>query len=235
VEISTSISYGYPKPYNTCEKGRLEVHNIPVSDTRQLRNKWTNEVGSAFERWKSILRHNVHLYQFLTRRINSIPVLRTLFVRSGLARRDEFSMPADLLHHQLMDQEQIVDLSEELIRETKRTSENAGAKFLLVFLPNKEYDPAFPAGYSRNVGYGKDAYDIARNFPWNTRSSEYLQRMTKKEGIEFLDLLPVVREAHKRSEHFFYPGDEDHHLGPKGHRLAAEALFKHLHNLAWLQ
>lgn len=234
VEICTSVAYGYPKPYYTYDNGQLTVHNIPVPDTRQLRNKWTNEAETAFERLKSRLRHHLHLYQLVTSRLNSVPALRAFFIRAGLAGRDDFVLPADVPRYQLMDHEKKMDLSDALLREMKRTSERAGAKFLLVFLPNKEYEAAYRVGYDQMVGYGRDAYDISANFAWNTSSSEYLRRMTRKERIELLDLLPVVRAAHRRGEQFYYPGAEDHHWSAAGHRITADAIDARLRELGWL-
>jgi lysophospholipase L1-like esterase len=234
VEICASLSYGYPKPYYTYEQGRLTVHNVPVPDTRKLRNKWTNEADTAFERLKRWLRHHVHLYQLVTSRLNSLPALRALFVKAGLARSDDFILPADIPRYQLTDQEKKMDLSDALIREMKRTAEKAGAKFLLVFIPNKEYDPGHPVGYSQMVGYGKDAYDISTNFPWNSSSSEYLHRMARKERIDLLDLLPVVRSAHRQGVQFYFAGPEDHHWSAAGHRVAADAIYDRLAALGWL-
>ena len=235
VEICTSISYGYPKPYYTYDNGGLTVHNIPVPDTRTLRTKWMTETDGPFDRLKSWLRHNLHLYQLVAGRLNAVPAIRTFFVRAGIARKDSSSLTVDLPKYQLTDHDKQMDLSDALLREMKRASERAGAKFMLVFLPNKEIEPGYDVGYSRMVGYGRDAYDISANFPWNTASSDYLNRMTRKEKIHFLDLLPVVRAAHRRGEQFFYPGPEDHHWSAAGHRIAADAIFDRLIELGWLR
>ncbi len=235
VEITSSISYGYPKPYYTYENGSLVPHNIPVPDTRQLRNRLFGEPDRPVDRLKSWLGRNLHIYRLITGRMYAVPAFRAFFQMTGPARHDREGMYADLPDYKLTDSEKIMDLSDALIREIRITSEKAGAGFMLMFQPNKEYEPGYPVGYGQMVGYGKDAYDIAANFPWNTSSSEYLQRMTRKEKMELLDLLPVVRAAHRRGEQFYYPGVEDHHWSEAGHRIAAEAIFERLDRLGWLK
>ncbi|NIP95377.1 MAG: hypothetical protein GWO24_18805, partial [Akkermansiaceae bacterium] len=71
-------------------------------------------------------------------------------------------------------------LSEALIREVRRVSNEAGAEFLLVFIPEKE-----------NTG-GKPGYEGANDAAEgsNTYYSGYLEEFTSANAINYLDLLP---------------------------------------------
>jgi hypothetical protein len=61
------------------------------------------------------------------------------------------------------------------------------------------------------------------------RAFERISRgICTKKQVGFLDLLPVVRKAHREGKIFYYPGSEDHHWTALGHRIAAEAILQYL-------
>ncbi|GAB4483835.1 MAG: hypothetical protein OHK006_06270 [Thermodesulfovibrionales bacterium] len=216
-EISHSVNYGYPKPFFSLEEEKLVLHNVPVPDTRETRRKAFEEPETVLGKAKKFLRHHTHTYPFLAKRLNSIPVVRDFLLRAGLA--DEFTSALPGIRQMTLDQKKIRPLFESLVMEMKNVSAEAGAGFLLVFIPEKETTPGAPLRYP---GVTEEAAER------NTAFSRYLAGFAAEKRIPLLDLLPIIRERHGRGETLYTAGSYDHHWTPAGHRAAAEAL------LAWL-
>jgi lysophospholipase L1-like esterase len=221
-EISNSIMYGYPKPYFFLDNEKLIVRNIPVPDTRETRRKAFEEPDSRFGRLKRFLRYNSHAYQFITGRMNSIPLLRSLFLKTGIA--EEFTTELPGIPRFALNPDMLQDLSDALILEIASISEKAGADFLLLFIPQKEQYEGMPSAYKGLKGDEAD---------WNTRVSHYLKGFTSENRINFLDFLPTVRMHQARDVHLYNPDKHDHHWTPLGHRAAAEAIYEWLKENGW--
>jgi hypothetical protein len=213
-EISTSLSYGYPKPYFSFDGDSLVVRNIPVPDTRETRRKAFDEPDTVFGKLKKFLRHTTHTYPFIVGRLNSISALRDFFLKTGLA--EEYTRVLPGIAEVRLNPERIQNLSDALIKEARRISAGAGADFLLVFIPKKEETPNNSLGYE---GVDADARD------WNSKVSAYLSGFTKQNDMNYLDLLPRVREIHAKGENLYTGKQYDHHWTPRGHAMAGIALY----------
>jgi lysophospholipase L1-like esterase len=222
--IMYAIMYGYPKPYFSFEGERLVVRNIPVPDTRETRRKAFEEVDTWFGKVKKYLRYNVHTYQFIVNRLNSIQSLRRFFLTIGIA--EEFTKELPGIPHLKLSPDKVQELSDGLIGETKNASESVRAEFLLVFIPKKENNRHNSLRYKE---VKEDAYD------WNTRVSKYLRAFTSENNINYLDLLPIIRRHHERGEHLYTPEEYDHHWTPLGHKVAAEAMYEWLKEKGYLE
>jgi len=222
-EISNSVMYGYPKPYFLLNDGKLLLKNVPVPDTRETRRKAFDMPQSLFGKLKSFLRHNVHSYQFIVGRLNSIKPLRRFFLEVGLA--DEFTTVLPGITPHTLDPEKVQDLSNALILQIEKLSHAAGAEFLLAFIPQREQkkDPM-----SRDIRRDQEAYR------WNTKVSKYLETFTVENHIAFIDLLPYVREYEGKDLDIYNTGNFDHHWTPLGHRLVADTIFSWLETNDWV-
>lgn len=223
-DISVSVMMGYPKPFFAFNGDRLVARNVPVPDTRETRRKAFDKPDTVFGRLKKFLRHHIHTYQFITGRLNSIPTLRNFFLKVGLA--EEFTTALPGVPEYRLKSEKVLPLFNALIKEIKQVSEEAGADFLLVFIPEKEQDPENLVGYS---GIREGAFER------NSEMSLYLSQLTSDNNMKFLDLLPIIRQHHNRGKHIHTPEEYNHHWSPLGHRVAADAIFERLKKTYFVQ
>jgi len=216
-EISQSISYGYPKPFFGLEGDELVLGGVPVPDTTETRRKGFNEPQTAFGKLKKFLRHHTHTYPFFARLLNSIPGIRRLFVRIGLAEEYTRALPG--IPYKRINPDKVRELSDALIREIQRVSTGeAKAEFLFMLIPIVEQDPG------RTIGYEGDI-DWDERYAENTRNSAWYEAFTKKYGMRYLDLLPATRSSHLQGIRVYNPDKDDHHWSAAGHRMAADALY----------
>jgi hypothetical protein len=103
-------------------------------------------------------------------------------------------------------------LTEVLLAETRRASEEAGARFGVVIIPNKEEvlnDGPRPAGLD-------GAWDFQQ-------SLERIDAICGRLALSCLDLVRPMRDSHVPADDFYIP--DDGHLTDRGHALvAAETL-----------
>jgi hypothetical protein len=222
-EISSSVSYHYPKPIFMLEDGRLILNNVPVPRTTETDRKAFADPPTLFGKVKKFLRYHTHSYNFITRRLNSRPEWRLLLINLGLAEEYTTAFPGiPLLKNDPRDVERILF---GLLQEMKGTAEKAGAKFLLVLIPAKEQGEPGGTPYQ---GARKQAYDD------NTYRSRRLREFARTAHIPVLDLLPLTRERHKRGEVLYWLDAKDHHWTPRGHQVAAEAIYDFLKQERWI-
>jgi lysophospholipase L1-like esterase len=60
-----------------------------------------------------------------------------------------------------------------------------------------------------------------------------LAEMCNKLGIDYLDLLPVMKEESSQGKLLYFPRDA--HWNAEGHRIAAREIYKDLTGRGWLQ
>jgi len=225
-EIATSNNHGYLKPVFLLEGGMLVLQNVPVPDTAETRRKRFGSPDSFFGSVKKYLRHHLHSYQFIVGRLNSIPAMRKAILAAGIGE-DYSWMYKDVPVFILADQEKIMDLSDALLAEIQRVSKEAGADFLLLFIPKKEQQ------LEKN---GSNAMQQdAKNYAWNNGADDYLTGFTRKKGIHLLDLLPLMRSAQEHGAILNHSGMDDHHWTPEGQRFAADAIAEQLERTGLLR
>jgi len=212
-DISTPFRYGRAKPFYRLEGRRLNLHNVPVPDPHAPVPAARRDAVPPGTRLVSLLREHSHLYPFVMGRLQSTPRLGDWMRRRGLydpAVDDSIGSDVEVLPER-----EIQPLFEALLHEISSFTRNAGADFLLVFIPQKENSPGGATRY-QGVQQGADLR--------NDEASRYLRQVTALNRYPYLDLLPLVRSRHSRGAVLYTPGGDDHHWTPLGHRMAAEAV-----------
>ena len=222
-EISNTINYGYPKPIFNLQDGNLIALNIPVPNTRATRRKAFGEPDTLFGKLKKFLRKHTHTYPFLARRLNRLPAIREFLLQTGIA--EEFNKEIPGVLSMTLQKNRVQPLSEALIKAVRDTSADAGADFLLVFIPAKEQAPESPV-----------AYEVARaDAYWeNTDFSRYLSIFTSENNMKFIDLLPTIRLHHQNGEYLYMPESIDHHWTAAGHKVAADTIYDWLRKNSYI-
>jgi len=208
VEIATSVAYFTPKPIFVFEGNDLALKNVPVPRTEQADRKSLGSPRTAFGKLKQFLRYHTHTYPFVAARLNSRPDWRDFFVTVGLA--DEYMQEIGDVPVITNPPQDVMDVAQQLILDARKISEEAGAQFVLVFIPDKE---RAPDGKIRVEAVKESA--SADNSALSSLFSEF----AGKYKVHYLDLLPVVREHARRGEDLYNPDRTDHHWTPLGHRV----------------
>jgi lysophospholipase L1-like esterase len=216
-EISQSVVYYTPKPLFMLESGKLVLKNVPVPRTEKTDRKALGEPRTLFGKLKKFLRFNTHTYQFITGRLNSDPEIRLLLLNMGLA--EEYTKDIGNIPVLTNPPGHVMDIALKLISESKRTAEEAGAVFVLVFIPEKEEDRS---GNVPLEGVRPGTHDK------NSRLSALLANHARKERIAYLDLLPLSREQYRQAASLYTIEEYDHHWSASGHRVIADELLRYL-------
>ncbi len=104
---------------------------------------------------------------------------------------------------------------------------NSGAKLYVLFIP--QYVQTSQPIYERSVRkYGHDPakYDIEK-------PNRELAKLCTKLGIDYLDLLPVMKEETSKGNLLYYP--RDGHWNVEGHRVAAREVYKDIRERGWIK
>jgi len=218
-ELASSINYGYPKPFFIPDSEPLTVTNVPVPRTEESERKLYGNPSSTFGRLKKFLRRNTHTYQFIVGRLNSVPWLRALFLKLGLAEdyKRTYGEKVPLYHIREIDRQW--HLFFRLVEEFRTVVEENGAMFVLLHIPIQEPSQGMSCGYE----------DVSES-DWKTNDMirRTLQRFAVQQRIHFIDMLAPIREAQARGISCYNPLARDIHLNAEGHRLVAEKLFQWL-------
>lgn len=207
-EIATSVAYFTPKPIFVFEDSELVLKNVPVPRTEQADRKSLGSPRTAFGRLKRLLRHHTHIYPFIATRLNSHPGWRDFFVTIGVA--DEYTQEIGDVPAIVNPQRDVMDVAFKLILDARRISEEAGSRFVLVFIPDKE---EAPDGRIRVEAVKENAYAD------NSALSSEFREFAARNAVPYLDLLPAVREHARRGEALYNPDRTDHHWSALGHRV----------------
>ncbi|MBI5103359.1 MAG: SGNH/GDSL hydrolase family protein [Nitrospirae bacterium] len=216
-EIASSVSYYSPKPVFTLEMDRVNLKNVPVPRTGETDRKTFGNPRTLLGKVKKFLRYHTHTYQFISGRLNSIKAFRSFMLETGLA--DEYTTDLGNLPVLRNPPDSLWEIAISLIKESRRITEESGGKFVLLFIPDKEYAPE---------GRVDDAYEK------NTKMSRLLRDFAAKEKFAYFDLLPVVRASSAVGEPLYNQERFDHHWNAAGHRVAAAELLAFLKKEGWL-
>jgi len=116
--------------------------------------------------------------------------------------------------------EQAWDLEFAILREMRRLSQEAGAEFLLVVIPDQvQLDTDVEV-----LGLEPSDYEV----------QERLEAFARSEGMPMLDLIPALRAAAERNPGPLYYR-RDRHLRPPGHVVMARAILAELEARGWLE
>lgn len=215
-EIAKSVNYYTPKPIFMIEDGNLILKNVPVPQSAETDRKTFGNPRTLFGKLKRFLRYNTHTYQFITTRLNNNPELRLFLINMGLA--EEYTTQLGNVPLLTNPPDALREIAFRLIRESRKTAESAGARFVLVFIPEKEEDRS-----GRLNIYGVQAGEYDRNSKLNASLSDF----ARKENIDVLDLLAFSR-AQYQSGVTIYNDRSDRHWTPVGHQLVAEEILRYL-------
>ncbi len=216
-EIASSVSYFTPKPVFVFAGEDLALKNVPVPRTEQADRKSLGSPRTAFGKFKQFLRYHTHTYPFVAARLNSRPEWRDFFIGIGLA--DEYLQGIGDVPVITNPPQDLVDVALKLILGARKISEEAGARFVLVFIPDKE--PA-REGKLRVEGFKENAYAD------NSYLSSVFREFAGRYQIPYLDLLPVVREHARAGEALYHPDQADHHWTALGHRIFSAEILAYL-------
>lgn len=216
-ESASSISYGYPKPFFIPKSDPLTLTNVPVPRTDETERKLYGNPSSVFGRIKKFLRRHTHTYQFIVGRLNTVPWLRTLFLKLGLADDYRQTHGANIPFYHISNLDEQWRHFYRIAREFRDIVEEDGAKFVLVNIPIKEPSPGVSLGYEDVAG---------SNVTANENVSFRLQSFADHRGVSFIDLLPLIREYQAGGTPCYNPSSRDIHLNTKGHQLVAESLLQ---------
>lgn len=222
-EIASSVSYYYPKPIFMLEGDKLVLKNVPVPRSEQTDRKTFGKPHTLFGKIKKFLRHNTHTYQFITGRLNSNPEIRLFLINIGLA--EEYTTNLGNIPVLTNPPEDVRKIAFRLILESKKTAEEAGARFILVFIPEREKDRS---GRLQIEGVRESSYDL------NSELSAAFSEFTRKERIAFLDLLPFTREHFRQGVPIYNVDRSDHHWTALGHQYIADEILEFLKKGRWL-
>ncbi len=222
-EISSSISYNYPKPIFMLENEAVALKNVPVPRTEETDRKTFGNPKTFFGKLKKFLRHHTHTYPFIAGRLNSKPAIRNFLIDTGLA--EEYTKRLGNIPVFTNPAESLWEIAISLIKESNKISTDAGAEFALFFIPSKERDPS-----------GRIIMEGAREniYANNSDISSMLKQFAARENIAYLDFLPVSREHLAKGNPLYNPDKTDHHWNVAGHRVAAGAVLSFLKEHRWL-
>lgn len=223
-DISHSILNKFPKPYYQITNGLLILKNVPVPDIEAMRRQLHS---SYFWEIKKFLRHNLHTYQFVAQKLNSIPVVKKILLQTGIIA-DYTAIYKNLETYELTGAAKKAELAEALIKEMKRECERNGSLFILFNIPVKEQEANFSVGYTDCSGQSTDNCILNQSFFNNSINASYLQQFTTENNIPFIDFLPTLRKNHRNGNLLHYRGKEDFHWNALGHKVAAEEIYRYL-------
>jgi lysophospholipase L1-like esterase len=128
-------------------------------------------------------------------------------------------------------------LALENIRGMQRASRDAGAQFVLMFIPFKSqvYLPLLERNFSRDdlaralqfyLHDSPAAPDVARLSRNRLAQNDLMRRFCQEAGIPFLDLTDALQDRVERGENMYFP--DDSHLNEAGEAVAATVLAEFL-------
>jgi len=222
-EIASSVSYYSPKPIFMLENNEFVLKNVPVPRTSEIDRKTFGSPATIFGKLKKYLRHHTHIYPFIIGRLNSRPALRKFFIDIGVA--EEYTTNLGNIKVLKNPPERLWEIAVSLIKESKRITEESGAKFVLVFIPSKEDTSSSPKIES---GAKEDARTN------NADMAAILEKIASRDKIIYLDLLPSFNERLVNGKVLYNMEEKDHHWNAAGHRFAADEILSFIRKQGWL-
>ena len=114
------------------------------------------------------------------------------------------------------------------VLETMKSSvTDAGAKLYVIFIPQyvQTSQPIFESSV-RKYGHDPAKYNMEK-------PNRELAKLCRKLGIDYLDLLPVMKEESSMGNRLYYP--RDGHWNAEGHRIAAREIIEDLKKRGWIE
>jgi len=114
-----------------------------------------------------------------------------------------------------------------VLKTMKGSVASEGAKLYVLFIP--QYVQTSQSIFERSVRkYGHDPAEYDMEKP-----NRELAKLCRKLGIDYLDLLPVMKEETSKGNGLYYP--RDGHWKVEGHRIAAREIYKDMKNRRWIK
>lgn len=170
-------------------------------------------------RLRLALRTGSHLYAFVRQHVHG------LYVASVFARKSQYLGPMGLARWPNRVETVSWPAGLDAIRDIQDWAEGRDVQYLVVLVPTRwQVEDDSWERYRRGWGQEEEFdRDHARRVVWDALQAE---------GVETLDLLPVLRQDLEGGEHAYYPHDT--HWNVHGHSLAAREIRKRLAELSWL-
>ncbi len=193
---------GYKPYFRPARDGRLELLGVPVRKTRYW-DATRYEGGSLGQRVAHYLRSHWHVYALAEKALRTeMPVAKQSQFYDGLYGIDAEGQ-----------WQHVWELTGMLLRDFDRAVRRSEAEFLVTYAPSIVQIEEQNWQEKRVLhGLGSD-YDLQK-------PNRYLADLTRRYGIDYLDLYPHFAAAAQRSELYL----RDSHWNAGGHALAAEVL-----------
>jgi lysophospholipase L1-like esterase len=178
------------------------------------------EDGTWLQRMRFRLRIHSHLYSFVREQFYG------LYLKTPLAERSRYLDSVGRAEWPDGIRQDSWPAAQAAVREIADWAEARGVHYLVVVVPMKyQVGAAAWTEYQRRWGGAETAFD-------RDHAQREVNAFLESEGIHYLDLLPVMRQADPLlAESFYFPVDV--HWTPEGHRFAAEWIRRELRELGW--
>lgn len=190
-DVSRNQMYSYPRPFYVLKDGKLNLTNVPVPKREINWNERVENEKRSFIGYIDETLSSLRAYSFLRNRILSMNIARKAYYRLyGRYPYERYGEAA------IMNQTQKV--LDSILLESKHIANKQKAEFVLILLPSKE-----------QVYKRADKADF-----------EHLENFAETNGIEIIDLLPLLIEEGKNDRGIYFTLDS--HLSKQGNSIVGE-------------
>lgn len=215
----------------------LALSNVPVPLPRTEEDEASQGKPSLVARANALVRRHSKLYWILATILKNNPRLHGLAVRAGLAEippemvidsGDRLPVPAEFTVYRAQPTPEVEHawrVTERLLGRMKRSSERAGAEFVVFHIPLRGsiYNEEFAV--RQQFGLSADGWDVSA-------VAKRLETACERTGTSCIETVGRFVEAAKalasEKERLYYKFDW--HWNARGHRLAAEILAQYVLN-----
>jgi hypothetical protein len=118
-------------------------------------------------------------------------------------------------------------LLSETFRTMKQYASQADAKLYIIFIPHDvQTSQTLYESAVRKYGHDPSDFDIEK-------PNRKLAELCEKLEIDYLDLLPAMREETSNGNQLYFT--RDGHWNAEGHRITAREIYKDIKNRGWIK
>ncbi|MDD5178219.1 MAG: SGNH/GDSL hydrolase family protein [Candidatus Nanoarchaeia archaeon] len=223
-DVRDNYDFGImPKNYFRIENGALTRENKSVS------NNISTEKENGFIKIKSFI-SKFKVYSFFVSGLTKINFVSEFLMEKGLFKNVHYI----LVNGKIMPREALIysedynkewqdafDVTKALIMETKKISNENGAEFLLVILPDKEQIEV------EEWDLALEEYPVMKTLSFDLeKPNRVLKELCEQNNIDCLFLLDDFREVYANGTKLYY--SKDRHWNEEGNKLAADLVISYL-------
>lgn len=201
---------------------RIALGNIVLNSRSVVHEPvYSEEVTFGF--LDSLLIKTSKLYRFLRFKLFMTPAYKDIYMRRGIS--NIVCPPIDklkLLYENGDDSEEWI-LTKDLILEMEKLTDDLGAKFILVIIPEKEIVVSDALQLLEDEGCFK-AVDADFGMP-----NKIFKEFSETNGINLIDPTQAYKRSYKEGRSPYLPIDS--HINEEGHRIIAELVDEYINSL----